>query len=186
VTLLVAEIRLGRLQVRPIGLSLETSAGDVGQVVSDAVATCFAQQLLDDPLAVLVSALAELVVSDPSVRVGDVRRRPVLVAERLPDRVVGVEGDRIFDVHVLRSLDDVVGVPFERELGRVDAHHDQPLIPVLLGPGADITERAEPVDARVRPEIDEDDLSLQVGCREGRRVEPAGRPVESRHVTLDR
>jgi hypothetical protein len=66
----------------------------------------------------------------------------------------------------------------------VDADHDQSSILVLLGPGADVGERAKPIDAGVRPEVDEDDLSPEVVRRERRRVEPAGRPVESGEMAL--
>ncbi len=52
-----------------------------------------AQQLLDDPLAFLVSALAELMVPDAPLRVGDVDRGPVPVGERVPDCVVAVDRD---------------------------------------------------------------------------------------------
>src|SRR5207247_4660441 len=63
-------------------------------------------------------------------------------------------------------------------------NHDQPSILVLLGPRADVGERAQPIDARVRPEVDENDLSAQVLHCERRRVEPAGRPVETGQVAL--
>jgi hypothetical protein len=40
-----------------------------------------------------------------------------------------------------------------------------------VSPGADVRERAEPVDAGVRAEVDEDDASLQVGRRQRLGVE---------------
>src|SRR2546427_431032 len=83
------------------------------------------------------AALAEMVVPDSSVLVGDVHGGPVPVAEGLPDRVVAVERDGILDPHLLRRLADVVDVPLERKLQRVDADHHEALIRVLLGPGAD-------------------------------------------------
>ena len=65
-SLLVAKVGLGRRQIRPVGLSLETIGSDGDQVVSDAVASTLAQQQLDDPFALFVSALAELVMADSS------------------------------------------------------------------------------------------------------------------------
>ena len=155
------------------------------EIVRDTAASAFAQQLLNDPFAFVVRTLAVVVVANSSFPVSDVRGRPVVVAERLPDRIVRIERDRILDPHLLRGLADVVDVALERELGRVDADHDQAIIRVLLRPRTDIAERAEPVDAGVRPEIDEGHLSAQVRGRERRRIEPPGRPVEPRHVTLD-
>ena len=70
----------------------------------------------------------------------------------------------------------------ERELGRVDADHDQPVVAVGLRPGADVRLGAQPVDARQRPEVDEDDVAAQLGGAEWLGVEPPGRPVERGHV----
>ena len=86
--------------------------GERDQIVTDAVASGLAQQPLDDPLALHVSTLAELVVPDSPFRVGDVHGRPVPVVEGRPDGIVAVEGDRIFDVHVLRRPAHVVDVLF--------------------------------------------------------------------------
>jgi hypothetical protein len=100
-------------------------------------------------------------------------------------RVVAVERDGIADSHALHRLAHIVNVAFKRELRSADPDHDQPLILVFLGPGADIGERAESVDAGIGPEVDEHDLPLQLRCAERGRVEPAGRPIETREVTLD-
>src|SRR6516165_3859228 len=181
---LVAEIGLGRLQVRPISLSLEAIASDGDQVVTDASASGLAQEPLDDPFALFVSALAELVVADPSLGVGDVYGRPVSVGEGIPDGVVAVERDRVLDAHALHGPADILDVPFEREFRGVDANHDQAVILVLLSPRADIAERAQPIDAGVGPEVHENDLVPQVRLGERGRVEPAGRPVEAGQVTL--
>ena len=62
----------------------------------------------------------------------------------------------------------IVGVLFKRKLRGVNADHDQSAIPVFFGPGADIGKRAQPVDARVGPEIDEDDFSSQSRRGQGR------------------
>jgi hypothetical protein len=122
---------------------------------------------------------------DSSLCVGDVHGRPVVVAERTPDGVVAVERDRILDPHLVRGFADVVEVALERELGRVEAHNDEALVLVLLGPRADVGERAKPVDAGVRPEVDEDDVPVQALRRERRRVQSAGGAGERRQVTLD-
>src|SRR3712207_8613792 len=46
--------------------------------------------------------------------------------------------------------------------------------PVLLRPGADVRERAEPVDAGIRAEVDQEDASLEAGRRQRLGVEPLG------------
>src|SRR5439155_14973688 len=85
--------------------------------------------------------------------------------------------------HVLHRPPDVVEVLLEPELRRVRADHDQAVVLVLLCPRADVRKRAEPVDARKRPELDEDDAPAQVlrGQRLG--VEPAGCAVKPRRAS---
>src|SRR5262249_18676539 len=92
----------------------------------------------------------------------------------------------VLDAHLLHRPPDVVGVLLERELRGVDADHDQPVALVLLRPGADVAERSEPVDAGVRPEVDENDLSAKACGRELLGVEPARCPVEAGQVARDR
>ena len=117
---------------------------------------------------------------------GDVDGRPKSVGESLPDPVVAVERDGILDGHVLDRPSHIVDVAFKRELRGVDADHDQPLILVLLGPGADIGECAEPVDAGIGPEVDENDLPLQIRPPSGAELSQPVAPVETRQVTLHR
>jgi len=143
------------------------------------------QQLLDDHFRLLVFAFAEVVVPDAALRVGEVQGRPVVVAEGTPYRVVVVDRDRVTDPHVPLGAADVVGVVLERELGCVHADHDQPEAGVFPGPGAEVGELAEPVDAGVGPEAGQDDVPPQPGRRQRRRVEPPRRAAERRQLTLD-
>jgi hypothetical protein len=80
----------------------------------------------------------------------------------LPDRIIAIERDRIVDGHVLDGLAHVVNVAFKRELRSVDPDHNQPQIRVPLSPGAYKGECAEPVDAGVGPEVDKNDLPVQI------------------------
>jgi hypothetical protein len=123
---------------------------------------------------------------NPPLGIDEVQGRPVSVAEGIPDRVVVVDHDRIVDPQVLGGSADVVEVVLDVELRGVDAEHDQPLVLVVLGPGAEVGKGAEPVDAGVGPEVDQEDPAAQVRRRERRRVEPAAGAGERRQVTLDR
>ena len=67
---------------------------------------------------------------------------------------------------VLRGLAHVVEVVLKAKLRRVHADHHQTLIPVFLGPRADVGKGAEPVDTGVGPEVDENDFSAQAGRRQ--------------------
>ena len=75
----VAEIRLGRTQVDPVGLRLHAESLDGDKFAFDA------EQPLDDTLELLVASFAEVVVADDAVRVNEVERRPVVVVEGGPD-----------------------------------------------------------------------------------------------------
>ena len=115
-------------------------------------------------------------------RVDEVERRPVVVVEGAPDRVVVVDRDRVVDRSLLDRPPHAVDVVLERELRRVDADDDQPVVAVGLRPRADVRLLAQPVDAGQRPEVDEDDVAAQLGGAEWLGVEPLGRPAERGHV----
>jgi hypothetical protein len=119
-----------------------------------------------------------MVVADDAVGVDEVERRPVVVVEGAPDRVVVVGGDRVVDRHVLRRLPDAVELVLERELGGMHADNDEPVISVALRPRANVRLRAQPVDARQRPEVHQHDVAAQLGGAEPLGVEPPGRAAE--------
>ena len=84
---------------------------DVAAVVADASALALdAEQPLDDALRLLVASLAEVLVADDPVGVDEVERRPVMVGEGAPDRVVVVAGDGVVDVPILHRLPHQIDV----------------------------------------------------------------------------
>src|SRR3954465_13507553 len=111
----------------------------------------------------LVFAFAEVVGPEASLGVGEVARGPVVVVAGSPYRIVVVDRDRVFDPQVTYGAVDVVRVVFESEFGGVYRDHRQIVIGVFFGPGAEVGQLAEPVDAGVGPEVDDYDLALQVG-----------------------
>jgi hypothetical protein len=121
-----------------------------------------------------------VVVADAALRVGDVDRRPEVVGERTPDAVVAVDGDRVVDTEDRGLLDDVVNRALESELGRVNADDGQSQPAVLGVPGADIGQRAQPVDAGVGPKVDQHDAAAQALRCQWIRIEPGRRPIERR------
>src|SRR5690348_13290847 len=100
-------------------------------------------------------------MAGPSLAIDEVQRRAIVAIEAAPDDIVAVHGDRVVHLQRLRGPSKIVEVFLKLELRRVDTNHDQSLIPVFVGPTADIGKRAQPVDAAVAPEVDEDDLSAQ-------------------------
>src|SRR5688572_5208117 len=115
---------------------------------------------------------------DVPLSIDEVEGRPVVVLERPPDRVVAVDRDWILNPHVVHGSTNVLDVLLEWKLGRVHPDHDQAVVPVLCGPGMDVGYGAQPVDAGVGPELDEDDLSAQAVRRQWRGVEPLDRAAE--------
>ena len=116
-----------------------------------------------------------MLVADDAVGVGEVERRPVVVVERGPDRVVVVERDGVVDASFLHRLPDPVDLVLEGELRGVDSDHDQSVVPVGLRPGPDVGLLAQPVDAGQRPEVHQDHVAPQLGGAEWLGVEPPGR-----------
>ena len=91
---------------------------------------------------------------------------PVMVVKGIPRRVVVVERDRIVDAQRSHRPPDVRRDVLEGELGRVDADDHETLRAVRGVPALEVRKRPEAVHARVRPEVDEDDLPAQGRQRE--------------------
>jgi hypothetical protein len=118
----VAQIRLGRAQVVPVGLRLDPAPLDGHELALDA------EQPLDHALGLLVAAFAEVVVADDPLGVDEVERGPIAVGEGVPDLVVVVDRDRVVDRPLPGRLAHQVDVVLEGELGRVDSDHDQAVL----------------------------------------------------------
>jgi hypothetical protein len=106
--------------------------------------------------------------SVPAVRVADVAlpvdvvlRGPVAVAPRCPGPEVVVERDGVVDPERLHGLLDVPGNVLEGELGRVHSDDDKARVPIRVVPALHVGQRANAVDAGVRPEVDEDNLAAE-------------------------
>jgi len=157
----VAQVRLARPEAAPIGGDFRALRVYGDELPPDPFDPGFGQELPDHDLRPVVIALAEPVMADAPLGVDEVQSRPILIRERVPDRVVAVDRDRIRDSHLGQRFADVLEVLLEAELRCVDADHDEPVIPVPVGPGADVGKRPDPVDAGVRAEVEEGDLPAQ-------------------------
>src|SRR2546427_12333339 len=162
----VPEIVFRGAEVGPIGGDFWPPGINLSQSLRDRIPSGIGEELPDDHFRPLVVALAESMVANATLGVDEVERWPVIVGERTPYGVVAVDGDRVLDPHFLCGAPDVVEVLLKLELRRVRTDHDQPLILVPLGPGADIRKRPQPVDARVGPELHQDDAPTQTVWRE--------------------
>ena len=181
----VADVAFRRSEAGPVGGGLDTFGRDAHEALFD-VGTGLPQEHLEDHLGLLVVAFAEVVVPDATLGIDEVQGGPVVVVERLPDGVVVVHHDRVADVHLLDGAAHVVEVALELELGRLHADDRQPAAGVRVRPGPHVGQRADPVDARVGAEADEDDLSAEARRRQGPGVEPGGGPVEPGQHPFDR
>ncbi len=120
-------------------------------------------------------------VPQASLGVDEVVRRPVAVVEGLPDGPVVVGGDGIGDPQVRNGLADVGLFLLEGEFRGVHTDDHQALVPVPLGPGLDIGDRAQAVDAGIGPEVDQHHLALQRLGGKRRAVQPGRGAREAGH-----
>src|SRR5712691_8389241 len=115
-----SEIVFGRTQVAPIGGGLWTGGIDLDQSLRKGIPPSVGQELPDDHFRPLVVTLAESMVTNTTLHVGEIEGGPVIVGERAPDLVGVVHGNRVTDAHVLSRAPDVVELLLELELGCVD------------------------------------------------------------------
>src|SRR5215211_6137962 len=182
----IAQVSLGRSQIAPIRRNLKALGLDGHERRIEAFLARFVQQLLKDHLRHGVLTLAEVVVADLSLLIGDVERRPEVIVERLPEGVVAIERNRVIHPHLFGGRYHVVDVALEAELGRMNPDHAQALIVVFVGPLTHVGQRSKPVDAGVRPELHHDDASAKPFGPQRLRVEPSGRALERRQAALAR
>ena len=172
----LAEVGLGRAQVVPVGRRLHALAPRRGR------ARARRRGALEDALGLLVAPLAEVLVADHALA----RRRSTAPASsgsrtraRSRSRCRPRRGSR----SPLRDrAPHALDVVLERELRRVHAEDDQPVRPVRARPRADVRLLAQPVDARQRPEVDEDDVAAERRRAQRLAADPRRRAVERRHV----
>lgn len=106
-------------------------------------------------------ALAEVVIANAPLAVDEVVRWPVFIVEGLPNLVVAVDGDGIVDLQVANRFLHVGALLLERELRGMHADHNQTGILVFRGPSFHVRQRAQAVDAGVRPEIDQHNFAAE-------------------------
>ena len=118
----------------------------------------------------LVRAFAVVLVTDAPRSVDQILGRPVVVRIRAPGREVVVESDGVADGQPLDRRAHVAGNALEGELRTVDADDGEPSLAIGGVPCLQMRERAQAVDARIRPEVDENDSPAQLSERQWRTV----------------
>src|SRR4030095_15222242 len=159
----VAEVGLRRSHVPPVRSRFRAACFDRNRRTIGYVVSGFDEQLLDDFFRALVFALTEVMVSNSSSRIDEIERRPIMVVEGSPDRILAVDGHGIPDSLFADRAANVDDILLETELPRVHTDHDEPLIGVLRCPRAHVWKRASPIDARVRPELHEHYFAAKIG-----------------------
>ena len=66
----------------------------------------------------------QVMMSNMPLHIDEIERRPIVVVERSPYRIIAIERDRIIDPQILRGSANVLDISLERELRRVDADRD--------------------------------------------------------------
>ena len=126
------------------------------------------EQLADLLFGLGVMAFARILVADMTAGIDQVLRGPVLIIERAPDPVIVVECDRVVHVEIAHGAGDVGRVALERELRRMHADDDESIGGVVVSPGPHVRQRAQTVDTRIRPHVEEHDMAAERRRRERR------------------
>src|SRR6185369_1073020 len=129
----------------------------------------------------LVAAFTKLRRDDRAGPVDQVRGWPVLISEGAPGAVLIVLRHRIMDAQALDGGLDIRALLLEGEFVRMHADHDEALVLVWLVPFGDVRQRAQAVDARISPELNQRDLAAEAFRRQWRRIQPGGNPGELRY-----
>ena len=140
------------------------------------------QGVADLLLGLTVRSLAEMRVDHLTVAVEQVLRRPVTVLKVPPRNPVVVLCHRPPDVVGHQRFRHVFMVLLELELRRVDAQYHQAVVLVLRPPVPQERQRADAVDAGVRPEVHQHHVALSDQFLDRQRfirVEPS---VDTLHV----
>src|SRR5262249_13883983 len=128
-------------------------------------------------LGLVVVPFAEVTITDRSVPIDQVVRRPEPVPESVPDGALVVDHNGITDVKVLYRLRHARWLAFEGKFRRVDTDDYQPGIVIFPRPRVDVRDGTQTIDARVRPEIEQHHFAAKAIRRQRVAVEPRTRPV---------
>src|SRR5258707_1071913 len=112
------------------------------------------QQLLNLSLRARVLTFAELPIADVSLSVEEIDGGPIIVMERIPNRVFVVNCNRVVNVHLSQRRPNIIHVLLEIELRSVYANHDQTLLTVFCIPGANVRQSSSPIDTGIGPKLD--------------------------------
>jgi len=110
-------------------------------------------------LDLAVAALPEVVIADSSFPIDEVLRRPVLVVEGPPNRVIAVDRNRVGYLQITAGVFYIQSFFLEREFRGMDANHNQARIFIFRRPALHVRQGAKRIDAGVSPEIDQHDLT---------------------------
>lgn len=120
-------------------------------------------------------------VADAALRVDEVVCRPIPVLEGAPNRIVVIDRHRKADFQVRDGFFYVIDIFLEGKFRSMHANHYKSLVLIFFGPGPDIGDRAQTIDAGIGPEIDNDDLAFEGLRGQWRRIQPPDGTEQRRH-----
>ena len=92
------------------------------------------EQLLNHPLGLVVLALSKVVISNASLAIDEIVRRPVFIVEGSPDRVVAIDRNGVDDLQIANRFFHIGALFFEGEFRRMHANNDQTRVFILRCP----------------------------------------------------
>src|SRR5580692_5882336 len=160
-TATVSDISLGRTNVHAPRSRFHPAGSNADHSPRDRLRAVLLEQLLNHALGLVIFTLPEVVISNPSLPINEVVRRPILIVEGSPDLVVAVDGNRISDLQVANRLFNVRAIFLERKLRSMHPDNNQSSVFIFCRPPFHIRQRSQAVDAGVSPEINQHNFAAQ-------------------------
>ena len=170
--------KIQRLSLHLVSRQLETQR----RLIELADLSIVRNRPLHHGVVVLELDLAALEADRLPLRINQEQRRPRPYADKVPNPVLGIDGDRVLDVVPQHRLKDVLFVLLGLELGRVDPDHDK-LVGIRPLQLLQLRQDVHAVDAAIRPKIEQHELPPELLERERPGgIDPAFRGRQFRHL----
>src|SRR5262249_26331305 len=129
-------------------------------------------QRLNESLGFLIAPFPDSDITNHTLLVDQIHRRPKPIAIPVPDRKIVVYGNRKSDVVLLEIARHLIQIVFVGELRGMDANDHESALSILLMPLFDMWLNVPAIVATESPKLDHHDLAFEVTQMDRVTVQP--------------